>query len=428
MGSRTWDTYDRANPERRLPWRKRYKWPGVFAFGAVILALAAVFLYVRVAHSAPIDAKDIRVIDGDTIRLHQKKPDVRLVGFNSPETRRAQCDAERKLGGAATRRLRELVKGGNLDFEYVACSCPPGTELTRKCNFGRRCGTLKANGRDVGEILIAEKLAVPFQCGATSCPRLPIPWCAFSPLSRRNKLYPILLRTPFPRRSEVTFRDQESTWRPSLLTVRTLACFGKAASEWAINACQSKKSGPDDKLGGTIMKLPRRTFLHLAAGAAALPGMSRIARAQTYPTRPVRIIVTFAAGSANDVNGRVIGQWLSERLRQPFIVEARPGGGGNIGAAEAIRSRPDGYTLFLISISHATNESLYANLPYSIVRDITPVASLFRASYVMVVNPSLPVKTVPEFIAYAKANPGRSTWVRRGSVRSAIWRENSSSR
>jgi tripartite-type tricarboxylate transporter receptor subunit TctC len=135
--------------------------------------------------------------------------------------------------------------------------------------------------------------------------------------------------------------------------------------------------------------------------------LPRIARAQTYPTRPVRIIVTFAAGSANDVNGRLIAQWLSERLGQPFIVDSRPGGGGNIGATEAIRSPADGYTLFLISISHAINDSFYSNLPYRIVRDITPVASLFRASYVMVVNPSLPAKTVSEFIAYAKANPGK---------------------
>jgi tripartite-type tricarboxylate transporter receptor subunit TctC len=156
------------------------------------------------------------------------------------------------------------------------------------------------------------------------------------------------------------------------------------------------------------MKLPhRRQFLHLAAGAAALPAMPRIAWAQAYPSRPVRIIVTFAAGASNDVHGRLHGQWLSERLGQPFIVENRPGGGGNLGAAEAIRSRPDGYTLFLLSISHAINASLYEKLPYNIVHDTTPIASLFQASYVMIVNPSLPAKSVPEFIAYAKANPGK---------------------
>jgi tripartite-type tricarboxylate transporter receptor subunit TctC len=155
------------------------------------------------------------------------------------------------------------------------------------------------------------------------------------------------------------------------------------------------------------MKLPRRKFLHLAAGAAAPPVVSRFAWAQAYPSRPVRIIVTFAAGGANDVHSRLFGQLLSERLGQPFIVENRPGGGGNLGAAEAIRSRPDGYTMFYVSISHAINASIYEKLPFNIVQDITPIASLFRASYVMVVNPSLGVKSVPEFIAYAKANPGK---------------------
>src|SRR5215831_11797715 len=155
------------------------------------------------------------------------------------------------------------------------------------------------------------------------------------------------------------------------------------------------------------MKLPRRKFLHLAAGAAALPAVARLARAQAYPTRPVRIIVTFAAGSANDVHSRLFGQLLSERLGQPFIVENRPGGGGNLGAAEAVRSRPDGYTIFYLSISHTINAGFYDKLPFNIIDDTTPIASLFRASYVMVVNPSLPVKSVPEFIAYAKANPGK---------------------
>ena len=155
------------------------------------------------------------------------------------------------------------------------------------------------------------------------------------------------------------------------------------------------------------MKLPRRQFLRLAASTAALPAVSRTARAQAYPARPVRIIVTFAAGSANDVHSRLFGQLLSERLGQPFIVENRPGGGGNLGAAEAVRSRPDGYTIFYLSISHAINASFYDKLPFNIIDDTTPIASLFRASYVMVVNPSLPVKSVPEFIAYAKANPGK---------------------
>jgi tripartite-type tricarboxylate transporter receptor subunit TctC len=153
------------------------------------------------------------------------------------------------------------------------------------------------------------------------------------------------------------------------------------------------------------MKLPRRRFLHLAAGAAALPAVSRVARAQAYPSRPVRIIVTTAAGSAMDLHGRLHGQWLSERLGQPFIVENRSGGGTTLGAAEAIRSRPDGYTLFLLGISHATTPSWYDKLPYNIVHGTSPIALLYQASFVMVVNPSLPVTS--EFIAYAKANPGK---------------------
>ena len=125
----------------------------------------------------PIDPDDVRVIDGDTIRVYQQQPDVRLVGFNAPETRRAACEAERLLGAKATRRLRDLVRAGNLDFEYVACSCPARTQGTSACNYGRDCGILKSHGRDVGAILIEEGLAVPFVCGATRCPRTPRPWC-----------------------------------------------------------------------------------------------------------------------------------------------------------------------------------------------------------------------------------------------------------
>jgi endonuclease YncB( thermonuclease family) len=125
---------------------------------------------------APVSAAAIQVLDGDTIR-HQGFT-VRLVGFNAPETgRRAACEAERSLGQQATRRLSDLVRTGTLDFQFVACSCPPGTEGTQQCNYGRRCGTLKVNGRDVGAILIAERLAVPFKCGATRCPATPRPWC-----------------------------------------------------------------------------------------------------------------------------------------------------------------------------------------------------------------------------------------------------------
>lgn len=127
--------------------------------------------------AAPLDSADIHVVDGDTIRVHHKQPDVRLVGFNAPETHRAACEVEAELGAKATRRLRELVRTNNLDFEFVPCACQPGTEGTQACNYGRRCGTLKASGRDVGAILIEEGLAVPFRCGATRCPRTPRPWC-----------------------------------------------------------------------------------------------------------------------------------------------------------------------------------------------------------------------------------------------------------
>jgi endonuclease YncB( thermonuclease family) len=141
------------------------------------LAVLVFCMLPALAGAAPIEPDDIRVIDGDTIRVHHQQPNVRLVGFNAPETRRAQCEPERELGAKATRRLRDLVREGNLEFEFVACACPPGTEGTQACNYGRRCGTLKANGRDVGTILINEGLAVPFQCGPTRCPKTPRPWC-----------------------------------------------------------------------------------------------------------------------------------------------------------------------------------------------------------------------------------------------------------
>jgi len=155
------------------------------------------------------------------------------------------------------------------------------------------------------------------------------------------------------------------------------------------------------------MKLPRRTFLHLAAGAAALPAVSRIARAQTYPWRPVRIIAATAPGGGPDILGRLIGPWLSGRLGQQFVIENRPGGGSNIGTEAVVRAPPDGYTLLLVATTHAINATLYEKLNFNVVRDIAPVAGIMRVPEVMVVNPSVPAKTVPEFIAYAKANPGK---------------------
>jgi len=157
------------------------------------------------------------------------------------------------------------------------------------------------------------------------------------------------------------------------------------------------------------MKLSRRKFLHLAAGAVALPALPRTAHAQAYPTRPVRLISGFPAGGPNDLVARSMGQWLSERLGQPFIVEDRPGAGSNIATEAVMKSPPDGYTLLMVATPNAINATLYERLPFNFIRDIAPVATIMHVPNAMVVNPSLPAKTVPEFIAYAKANPGKLT-------------------
>jgi tripartite-type tricarboxylate transporter receptor subunit TctC len=155
------------------------------------------------------------------------------------------------------------------------------------------------------------------------------------------------------------------------------------------------------------VKLPRRQFLHLAAGAAALPAVSRVARAQAYPTRPVRLIVPVAPAGASDILARLIGQWLSERLGQQFVIENRPGGGNNIGTEAVVRAPADGYTLLMAATPNAVNATLYDKLSFNFLRDIAPVASIIRAPYVMAVNPTVAAKTIPELIAYAKANPGK---------------------
>jgi tripartite-type tricarboxylate transporter receptor subunit TctC len=154
------------------------------------------------------------------------------------------------------------------------------------------------------------------------------------------------------------------------------------------------------------MKLRRRQFLHLAAGAAALPAMSRIAKSQPYPARPVRIIVSFPAGGGVDIVARLLGQALSERLGQPVVIDNRPGANSNIATEVVVRAAPDGHTLLIVESSPAINATLYDKLNFNFLHDIAPVASIAKNVVVMVVNPSVPAKTVPEFIAYVKANPG----------------------
>lgn len=163
------------------------------------------------------------------------------------------------------------------------------------------------------------------------------------------------------------------------------------------------------------MKFPRRTFVHLAVGATALPAISRVARAQAYPSRPVRIVVGFPPGGATDIQARLMGEWLSERLGQQFIVENKPGASGNIGTELVARAPADGYTLLQVVTPNAINPALYSNLSFDFIRDIAPVVCAARLAYVVVVHPSVPATTLPEFIAYAKANPGKINYGSAGS-------------
>jgi tripartite-type tricarboxylate transporter receptor subunit TctC len=166
----------------------------------------------------------------------------------------------------------------------------------------------------------------------------------------------------------------------------------------------------------TNVKLPhRRRFLHLAAGATALPFAPHIARAQAYPARPVRIIVGYAPGGLTDIIARLMGQWLSERFGQQVVVENRPGAGSNIGTEVVARAAPDGYTLLMVAPANAINTTLYDKLNYDFLRDIVPIASIARFGNVMEVNPTVPIKSVPEFIAYAKANPGKINFASSGA-------------
>ena len=163
-----------------------------------------------------------------------------------------------------------------------------------------------------------------------------------------------------------------------------------------------------------MTRLLRRQFLQLAAGAAALSTLSRTASAQTYPTQPVRIIVGFAAGSGSDILARLMSQWLAERLGQSVIIENRPGAGGNVGTEAVVKATPDGYTLLKVVPANTVNDTLYQNLPFNFIRDIAPVAGMVRVPYVLVVNPSVPFNSVPELIAYAKANPGKLNFASAG--------------
>ncbi len=162
------------------------------------------------------------------------------------------------------------------------------------------------------------------------------------------------------------------------------------------------------------MRIPRRSFLHLAATAAALPAVSRLAWAETYPTHPVRIVVGFAARSTTDILARLMGQWLSQRLGQQFIIENRPGAGGNLAAETVVKSTADGYTLLMVPPAVAANATLYPNLNFNFIRDAAPVAGVVRVPNVVEVNPSVPVKTIPELIAYAKTNPGKLSFASAG--------------
>ena len=155
------------------------------------------------------------------------------------------------------------------------------------------------------------------------------------------------------------------------------------------------------------MNFSRRTLIRLAAGAAVPPTVSQIAHAQSYPSRPVRLVVGFAPGGGNDITARLMGQWLSERLGQPFVIENRPGAGTNVATEAVVNAAPDGYTILFVAPSAAINATLYEKLNFNFIRDLAPIAGIMRIPNVMVVNPSVPARTVPEFIAYAKANPGK---------------------
>jgi tripartite-type tricarboxylate transporter receptor subunit TctC len=194
----------------------------------------------------------------------------------------------------------------------------------------------------------------------------------------------------------------------------TPAEFGKFIDDEIEKRAKARGDQRKPNARRAVMKLPRRRFLQMAAGVAALPALPRIAWAQAYPLRPVRVIVGFPPGGVSDITARHMGQWLSERLGQPFVIENRPGAGGNIATEAVVNAAPDGYALLLVDASAAPNATLYDNLNFNFIRDIAPVAGIVRIPAVMVVNPSVPANTLPEFIAYAKANPGKVNFASAG--------------
>src|SRR5438552_11148960 len=203
---------------------------------------------------------------------------------------------------------------------------------------------------------------------------------------------------PFGRTGHLS-RHRRTTDSDPNPVIRSSHSTFLSGTDWAME-CEAR--------GRFKMKLShRRQFLHLAAGAAALPATSRFARAQAYPSRPVHWIVGYTPGGGNDIFARLMGQWLQERLGQPFVIENRPGAGSNIATEAVVNARADGYTILLANFANASNASLYANLKFNFMRDIAPVSGMVRVPNIMLVNQSFPAKTIPEFIAYAKANPGK---------------------
>src|SRR5262249_22056444 len=280
-------------------------------------------------------------------------------------------------------------------FRYAGleyCECDAGTPWSARSRRHTGSGSRATPGRAHGDTADCSL------CCILRCPR----WPRLTNLSTKRQ-----------RVAELARMETKADVLPRVVLSRQVTDGCHLHLRERVSPMKSRKreirtsgSGRDES-GPPPHLLGRRKFLHLAAGAAALPAASRIARAKAYPTWPVRIIVPFPASQATDTIARLMGQSLSERLGQPFVIENRTGAGGNIGTESVVRATPDGYTLLLVGLSNAINATLYKKLNFNFIREIAPVASIGGAPYVMVINPSVPAKTVPEFIAYAKANPSK---------------------